>query len=88
MDFSPTDKPLQHADVAIHCGDLADGSKLEEFRTAIQLLKDINAPLKLVISGNHDFTMDIPAYEKKAAEAASPLVPSRARAQLLNRVRN
>ncbi|MCJ1483803.1 hypothetical protein MMC06_003971, partial [Schaereria dolodes] len=50
MDFTSTDKPLQRADVAIHCGDLTDGSKLEEFRTAIQLLKDINAPLKLAIA--------------------------------------
>jgi Icc-related predicted phosphoesterase len=75
LDFSPAHKPLQHADVAIHCGDLTDGSKLEEFRTAIQLLKDINAPLELVIAGNHDFTMEIPAYEKKVAESASPLDP-------------
>ena len=75
MDFTPADKPLQRADVAIHCGDLTDGSKLEEFRTAIQLLKDINAPLKLAIAGNHDFTMDIPAFEQKVAEATPPLDP-------------
>jgi Icc-related predicted phosphoesterase len=74
-DFSPADKPLQSADVAIHCGDLTDGSKLEEFRTAIKLLKDINARLKLVIAGNHDFTMDIPAFEKKVAEVMPPLEP-------------
>ena len=75
MDFSPADRPLQSADVAIHCGDLTDGSKLDEFRTAIQLLKDINAPLKLAIAGNHDFTMDIVAFEKKVAEATPPLDP-------------
>ncbi len=73
MDFNPADRPLQRADVAIHCGDLTDGSKLEEFRTAIQLLKDINVPLKLAIAGNHDFTMDVPAFEKKVAEATPPL---------------
>jgi Icc-related predicted phosphoesterase len=75
MEFSPEDKPLKHADVAIHCGDLTDGSKLDEFRTAIRLLKDIDAPLKLVIAGNHDFTMDIPAFEKKVAEVTPPLAP-------------
>ena len=69
MNFSPADRPLQRADIAIHCGDLTDGSKLEEFRTAIQLLKDLDAPLKLAIAGNHDFTMDIPAFERKVAEA-------------------
>jgi hypothetical protein len=75
MGFTPADKPLPRADVTIHCGGLTDGSKLSEFGTAIQLLKDIDAPLKLVIAGNHDFTMDIPAFEKKVAEAHPPLEP-------------
>ena len=75
MDLTPSDKPFHRADVAIHCGDLTDGSKLEEFRSAIQLLQDINAPLKLAIAGNHDFTMDIPAFEKKVAEATPSLDP-------------
>ena len=73
MEFKPDDKPVQRTDVAIHCGDLTDGSKLEEFRITIQLLRDTNAPLKLVIAGNHDFIMDIPAYEKKVVEATPPL---------------
>ncbi len=59
----------QHADVAIHCGDLTEESKLEEYRTTLQLLIDIQAPLKLVIAGNHDFTMDIPAFKEKVASA-------------------
>lgn len=75
MNFSPEDRPLQRADIAIHCGDLTDGSKLEEFRTAIQLLKSLNVPLKLAITGNHDFTMDIPVFEKKVAEATPSLDP-------------
>lgn len=75
MNFSLADRPLQRADIAIHCGDLTDGSKLEEFRTAIQLLKDLDAPLKLAIAGNHDFTMDIPAFERKVAEAKPSLDP-------------
>jgi predicted phosphohydrolase len=74
-DFSPEDRPCQRFDVVLHCGDLTDGSKLEEFRSSIKMLKSIDAPLKLVIAGNHDFTMDITAFEAKLAEAASPLDP-------------
>lgn len=75
MDFNSADKPLRPADVAIHYGDLTDGSTLKEFQNTVRLLKDINAPLKLVIAGNHDFTMDIPAFEKKLVEVTPPLDP-------------
>jgi hypothetical protein len=61
------------ADVAIHCGDLTDGSKLEELQAALRLIKDIDAPVKLVIAGNHDFTLDIPAFKRKVAEAVPAL---------------
>ncbi|KAG8623477.1 hypothetical protein KVT40_008453 [Elsinoe batatas] len=60
-------------DVAIHCGDLTDESKLSEFRTSLEMLKTISAPLKLVIAGNHDFTLDIPMFKKKIAEVQPPL---------------
>lgn len=56
-------------DVAIHCGDLTQHSKLDEFRDTIQTLKDIDATLKLVIAGNHDFSLDIPVFRQKIAEA-------------------
>ncbi|KAI1468363.1 Metallo-dependent phosphatase [Daldinia caldariorum] len=61
---------IQHipADIAIHCGDLTDESKIEEFKTTIKLLKSIDAPLKLVIAGNHDFTLDVPLFKNKIAE--------------------
>ncbi|KKY20817.1 putative metallophosphoesterase domain-containing [Phaeomoniella chlamydospora] len=62
-------------DVAIHCGDLTDGSKLEEFKTTIRILETIDAPLKLIIAGNHDFTLDIPAFKKKVAESSTDLEP-------------
>ncbi|KAL3464554.1 Metallo-dependent phosphatase-like protein [Aspergillus heterothallicus] len=61
------------ADVAIHCGDLTNGSHLREFTSAIKLLQNIKAPLKLVIAGNHDFTLDIPVYQQKIREADLPL---------------
>ena len=58
--------PLRRsADVAIHCGDLTEESKLGEFKGSIRLLKQIDAPLKLVIAGNDDFTLDTPVFEKK-----------------------
>ena len=64
-----------HADVAIHCGDLTEESKLDEFRSSLRLLKEISAPLKLVIAGNHDFTMDISIFKKKVADAKPSLDP-------------
>ncbi|KAL9006210.1 MAG: hypothetical protein Q9188_001034 [Gyalolechia gomerana] len=75
MEFGPEDKPTKVADVAIHCGDLTEESRLEEFRASIRLPEDIQAPLKLVIAGNHDFTMDIPAFKKKVADVKPPLDP-------------
>ena len=69
------DQPHPSADVAIHCGDLTDGSKLAEFHNAVKLLKGFDAPLKLAIAGNHDFTMDLTAFEKKVAEATPALDP-------------
>ncbi|KAL4723623.1 hypothetical protein ACLX1H_009263 [Fusarium chlamydosporum] len=66
--FPDDRKPLDHVDVAIHCGDLTETSKLHEFDSAMRLLKDINAPLKLVIPGNHDFTLDTPTFKKKIIE--------------------
>lgn len=57
-------------DVAIHCGDLTGDSKLHGFRQAIELLKEINAPLKIVIAGNHDFSLDDLAFKQKITEAS------------------
>ncbi|KAF3005325.1 hypothetical protein E8E14_001940 [Neopestalotiopsis sp. 37M] len=62
--------PPQHVDVAIHCGDLTEESKLAEFRTTLNLLRRLDAPLKVVIAGNHDFTLDTPSFEKILSEAA------------------
>ncbi|KAI0419526.1 ser/Thr protein phosphatase family protein [Xylaria grammica] len=61
--------PDLDADVAIHCGDLTRESKLAEFQIAIDLLRSIHAPLKLVIAGNHDFTLDTPVFQKKVDDA-------------------
>ncbi|KAL4778127.1 Metallo-dependent phosphatase-like protein [Aspergillus varians] len=71
----PSEYSLQQADVAIHCGDLTTESKIKEFRSAIKLLQTIKAPLKLVIAGNHDFTLDIPMFQRKVADVNPPLDP-------------
>uniref|UniRef100_A0A8H7KDQ4 Calcineurin-like phosphoesterase domain-containing protein n=1 Tax=Bionectria ochroleuca TaxID=29856 RepID=A0A8H7KDQ4_BIOOC len=49
-------------DVLIHCGDLTTESKLNEFKKTLKMLDNIKASLKLVIPGNHDFTLDKASY--------------------------
>ncbi|KAL9035538.1 MAG: hypothetical protein Q9214_006534, partial [Letrouitia sp. 1 TL-2023] len=68
-EFGSEEIPPQYADVAIHCGDLTEESKLEEYECSLRLLKNINAPLKLVIAGNHDFTLDTPTFRKHVANS-------------------
>lgn len=63
------------ADVAIHCGDLTEESKIDEFHRTIDLLRRLPAPLKLVISGNHDLTLDRPTFKKRINEALQPIEP-------------
>ncbi|KAI1755876.1 Metallo-dependent phosphatase-like protein [Xylaria castorea] len=66
---SPVIEATLGADVAIHCGDLTQESKLADFQIDINLLRSISAPLKLVIAGNHDFTLDLPVFRNKVEEA-------------------
>lgn len=54
----PFSKPFPPADVAIHCGDLTSTGKPDEHKRALHLLKSLPAPLKIVIPGNHDLTLD------------------------------
>lgn len=53
IDFPVYARPFQQVDVAIHYGDLTEESKPSELQTTIQPLEAINAPLKLIIAGNH-----------------------------------
>lgn len=64
----PQMKNGEHVDVAIHCGDLTEESKLDEFRQAALMMQSLNADLKLVIAGNHDWTLDDSMFSKKIAE--------------------
>jgi len=49
---------LPKADILIHSGDLTMIGKLSEHQKAIELIKNVDAELKLVIPGNHDLTLD------------------------------
>ncbi|KAK3953856.1 Metallo-dependent phosphatase-like protein [Pseudoneurospora amorphoporcata] len=54
----------EQADIAIHAGDITDSSTLTEFSLCLSYLRRLPAPLKLLIAGNHDFTLDLPAYSQ------------------------
>ncbi|KAI4196665.1 MAG: hypothetical protein LQ350_006418 [Teloschistes chrysophthalmus] len=64
----PQSQPLPSADVAIHCGDLTDSSTIKEYKASIRQLHTINAPLKFIIAGNHDWTLDPAIFARKIAE--------------------
>ncbi|OAL17458.1 hypothetical protein AYO22_11590 [Fonsecaea multimorphosa] len=61
-DFDCANSSCQRVDVSLLCGDLMGGSKLEGFRTTLEMLKRINAPLKSVIeetASDHESTAGI-----------------------------
>lgn len=68
--FRPGTEPLEPVDVVIHCGDLTNDSKLKDYRETIRLLQQIDAPLKIVVAGNHDFTLDDTTYKHKIEESS------------------
>ncbi|KAI1215153.1 ser/Thr protein phosphatase family protein [Annulohypoxylon truncatum] len=69
----PLARTIREIDVVIHCGDLTEESRLDEYKASLKLLTAIKAPLKIVIPGNHDFTLDTLAYIKKIAAKALPV---------------
>ncbi|KAM0719665.1 hypothetical protein Q7P37_003796 [Cladosporium fusiforme] len=54
----PFKSPLPSADLLIHCGDLTMTGQLDEYHKTLDMLKEIDAPVKLVIAGNHDLSLD------------------------------
>jgi len=54
--------PLPTADVLLHAGDLTSNGTLEQHRRAIELIRGVEAELKIVIPGNHDVTLDDEYY--------------------------
>ncbi|KAK6704812.1 hypothetical protein SNK05_008714 [Fusarium graminearum] len=69
LSFQSGAEPLENFDMAIHCGDLTNDSKLRDYKATIRLLEQINAPIKVAIAGNHDFTLDNRVYEQKIEES-------------------
>lgn len=54
----PFREPLPAADVLIHCGDMTVDGQAYEYHQTLDMLRRIDAPVKLCIAGNHDRTMD------------------------------
>ena len=54
----PFRQPLPSADVLIHCGDLTMIGLPSEYHKTLDMLASIDAPVKLIIAGNHDRTLD------------------------------
>ncbi|KAI4727197.1 Metallo-dependent phosphatase [Aureobasidium sp. EXF-10728] len=54
----PFRHPLPSADVLIHCGDLTMEGLASEYHKTLNMLAAIDAPVKLIIAGNHDRTLD------------------------------
>lgn len=50
--------PLPEADVVLHCGDLTKRGQPVELQETFSMLRQCRAPLKLVIAGNHDLSLD------------------------------
>lgn len=65
--------PHEPADLAIHCGDLTQISQLDEYRATRRLLRAVNAPLKLVIAGNHDYSLHREFFERRMERQRSIL---------------
>ncbi|KAK3360551.1 hypothetical protein B0T25DRAFT_449199, partial [Lasiosphaeria hispida] len=62
---------LPRADVVLHCGDLTKDSRSEEFERTLAMLRSIDAPLKLAIPGNHDFSLE-PGYWRWTRDRSHP----------------
>jgi hypothetical protein len=63
LDVSPPPSPK--ADVLLHCGDLTMIGHIDEYEKTLDILKNIDADLKLVIAGNHDITLDEVYYRRR-----------------------
>ncbi|KAK5175208.1 uncharacterized protein LTR77_000345 [Saxophila tyrrhenica] len=54
----PFKSPLPSADLLIHCGDLTHNGLMEQYHRTLDMMKEIDAPVKVAIAGNHDLTLD------------------------------
>lgn len=58
-------------DVVIYIGNLTQRSTLSEFFIALGILASLNAPLKLVIPGPNDWTLDDAAYQARITSTST-----------------
>jgi hypothetical protein len=67
-DGGPFRPPLPKADILLHSGDLTMLGRMNEYRNTLEMLKSMDAELKLVIAGNHDLSLHKEYYlEAKTA---------------------
>ncbi|WQF76569.1 Putative calcineurin-like phosphoesterase domain, ApaH type, metallo-dependent phosphatase [Colletotrichum destructivum] len=77
LEFPAETRAQEPVDVVIHCGDLTESSTMAEYKNTLQLLRNLNAPLKLFIAGNHDLSLDPPAIYGKIDEAEREILAVR-----------
>jgi predicted phosphodiesterase len=65
-----SDVPL---DAAIHCGDLSQCGSLSDYQNTLDLLRSIPAPIKLVIAGNHDLSLNLSGLARSETRYAPDL---------------
>ena len=71
----PLQLPTPPVDVLLHCGDLTQVGGLSSFKRALEMLRSIDAELKLVIAGNHDLELDQQYWEAQRDEDGAPEDP-------------
>ena len=71
----PLQLPTPPADVLLHCGDLTQIGGVSSFKKALEMLRSIDADLKLVIAGNHDLELDQQYWEVQCDEDGAPEDP-------------
>lgn len=83
------DVSLPSADVVLHCGDLTNDSRSAELERTLAMLRAIDAPLRLAIPGNHDFSLEPdywrrtrthnhPAQQQRQDKSSAPTQTSKA----------
>ena len=67
----PSPLPDLNLDVIIHSGDLSQCGSISDYQATLTLLSSLPAPLKLVIPGNHDLSLDplFPSANKNFTDA-------------------
>lgn len=56
-------QPLPSAHVLLHAGDLTMTGRVSEYQQMLNVFRETDAELKIVIAGNHDITLDESFYQ-------------------------